>query len=132
MAELRVRVGQKGRSSSEGSVREHRVTIDRPQDKGGGNEGPMGGELFAMGLGGCYMSNLLAIIRARESAIRDAAVDVIAKLDGTPPRFVEFTLEVSGNTGNKAELEELALAAERVCVVANSLKPFMPVHVRVK
>jgi putative redox protein len=92
----------------------------------------MGGELFVMGLGGCYMSNLLELIRARASAIRDVSVDVIAKLDGTPARFVEFTLEVSGNTGNKAELEELALAAEHICTVANSLKPFMPVHVRVK
>jgi putative redox protein len=131
MAELRVRVGQKGRSSSEGSARKHRVTIDRPQEKGGGDEGPMGGELFVMGLGGCYMSNLLGLIRSRESAIRNVSVDVIAKVDGTPPRFVEFTLEVSGDTGNKAELEELALAAERVCIVANSLRPFMPVHVRV-
>lgn len=132
MADLLVRVGQKGRSSSEGSVRKHRVTIGRPQENGGDDEGPMGGELFVMGLGGCYMSNLLEIIRARASAISDVSVDVIAKLDGTPPRFVEFTLEVSGRTENKAELEGLALAAERVCAVANSLKPFMPVHVRVK
>jgi putative redox protein len=132
MHELSVRVGQTGRSASEGQVRGHRVSIDRPRDNGGGDEGPMGGELFVMGLGGCYMSNLLGIIRARESTIRDVTVDVIAKVDGTPPRFVEFTLEVSGRADSRAELEELALAAERVCIVANSLKPFLPVHVRVK
>jgi putative redox protein len=132
MAALNVRIAQAGRSASEASVRKHRVAIDRSTGKGGNDTGPMGGELFLMGLGGCYMSNLLGLIHARESTIRNVTVDVIAKLDGTPPRFVEFTLEVSGHYDNKAELEELALLAERTCTVVNTLKPFMPVHVRLK
>lgn len=132
MAELNVRIGQTGRIASEARVRNHRVAIDRSTEKGGSDTGPMGGELFLMGIGGCYMSNLLGIIQARESTIRDVIVNVIAKLDGTPSRFVEFTLEVSGHADNKAELEELALLAERTCTVVNTVKPFLPVHVRVK
>ncbi len=132
MTELSVKVRQRGRSASEGLARNHCISIDRPEDKGGCDEGPMGGEMFLLGLGGCYMSNLLAAIRDRKSTVRDVVVDVIGKVGGTPPRFLEFTLVVSGGCEDRDELVELTRLVENSCIVPNSLRPHLPVHVRVK
>jgi len=52
-------------STSESALREHRVLVDRPADKGGQDRGPMGGELLLAALGGCFMSNLIAAAAAR-------------------------------------------------------------------
>jgi putative redox protein len=62
---LEARVEQDGASSAVGIVRTHRVPIDRPVAKGGTDKGPLGGEYLLVSLGGCFMSNLLAAIRAR-------------------------------------------------------------------
>jgi putative redox protein len=131
MAELTVQLRQKGMSASEGRAREHSVTVDRPKDKDGTDQGPMGGELFLMGLGGCYMSNLLAAIRARESVIKDVSLEVRATVEGTPARFRSFLLLVSAPGADRAELEKLALIADRGCIVANSVRDHIPVAVRV-
>ena len=53
----------------EGAARQHRVVIDRPEAKGGRDQGPMGGELLLLGLGGCFLSNLIAAARARKVAV---------------------------------------------------------------
>ena len=58
--------------------------IDRPAAKGGGDAGPMGGELFLAAVGGCFMSNLLAAIRGREADISDVRVEVVGILADSP------------------------------------------------
>ena len=60
MPTIHATVTQLDHSASLADVRGHRLTIDRPQAKGGQDKGPMGGEALLMGLGGCFMSNLLA------------------------------------------------------------------------
>lgn len=64
-------------SASRGTVRNHTVTCDRPEAKAGTNEGPMGGELFLLGMGSCFMSNLLAAIQTRESQISDVKASIV-------------------------------------------------------
>jgi putative redox protein len=59
MNELKIRLRQVSTSTSEATLRDHQVLIDRPVDKGGADMGPMGGELFLASIGGCFMSNLL-------------------------------------------------------------------------
>ena len=46
---MNIQIRQIGSSASEAAIRSHRVPIDRPTDKGGADEGPMGGELFLAG-----------------------------------------------------------------------------------
>ena len=75
----------------EGSARHHRVAIDRPEAKGGRDRGPMGGELLLLGLGGCFLSNLIAAAKAREVTAEDLAVSVTATLADAPPRFTTVT-----------------------------------------
>jgi putative redox protein len=109
-------------SASEGGARNHRITCDRPEEKGGGNLGPMGGELFLLGLGGCFMSNLLAAINARSAFVADVKLNITGTVDGSPARFTAVHLEVSATYKDREEMEKLLLIAERSCLVANTLK----------
>ena len=96
---LEVRVEQDGASSAVGIVRTHRVAIDRPIAKGGTDKGPLGGEYLLVSLGGCFMSNLLAAIRAREAPgvhISNVRIAVTATVEGTPDRVTAMTMTVGG------------------------------------
>ena len=125
-------VKQVSESTSEGSARGHRVLCDRPGTKGGSDGGAMGGELFLIGLGGCFLSNLLAAIKARNAEIADVVVHLTALLDGTPARFTEISLDVSGSFSDREEMEKLVLIAERGCIVANTIKDAVALSVGVK
>src|SRR5580658_11066596 len=85
--EMKVQLRQISASASEASIGRHRVPIDRPAAKGGGDAGPMGGELFLAAVGGCFMSTLLAAIKAREAEISDVRVEVVGSLADSPSRF---------------------------------------------
>jgi putative redox protein len=122
-------VHQVGPSAARGSVRAHSVLIDRPTDKGGSDRGPMGGELLLLALGGCFMSNLLAAIRSRESTVSDVRVTVDATIDGTPERMTAYTVRVAARYDDLSEMEKLVTIAERGCIVANTLKAGAPVAV---
>ncbi len=120
--EITVNVNQTSDSTSRGQARSHAVLCDRPESKGGVDAGAMGGELFLIGLGGCFMSNLLAAGIARESSAKNFSVDITAQLDGTPPRFTEAHIQVSADYQDRQEIEKLVVIAERGCIVANTIK----------
>ena len=120
-------IRQDGLSTSIGSIRGHSVHIDRPVEKGGNDQGPMGGELLLMGLGGCFMSNLLAAIKARNAPVTDVQTMVDGTLDGNPKHFTAYTLRVSARCEDRDLLEKLATIAERGCISANSLKKAAPI-----
>lgn len=129
--EVIAQVKQVSESASEGQARTHRVSVDRPEAKGGSDAGAMGGELFLLGLGGCFMSNLLAAVQSREADIKDLAIVLRATLEGTPPRFSAVTMEVSGTYQDRAEMEKLSVIAERGCIVANTVKDAVNLEVQV-
>ena len=105
--------------------------MDRPEAKGGDDHGPMGGELLLAGLGGCFLSNLLAAARARETPLEGVQAAVVGTLEGTPPRFVRIAVELSAE-GSAENLEKLAVIAEKGCIVANTLKPAVEISVAVR
>ncbi len=120
--EIKVQVEQTSGSTSRGIARDHIVLCDRPEAKGGADAGAMGGEIFLIGLGGCFMSNLLAAAKVRESAAKDFTVAIRAQLEGTPPRFTAVDMLVSGSYSDRQEVEKLVVVAERGCIVANTIK----------
>ena len=122
MAAIEMEIRQSGPTSSEASVRGHGVVVDRPAAKGGEDRGPMGGELILAGLGGCFMSNLLAAIRAREADVTNAKTKVTATVAEAPPRFSAVELKVSADCDDPALLEKLVVIAERGCIAANTLR----------
>jgi len=124
VAALTVQIRQTSCSASEAIVRGHRVPIDRPVDKGGSDRGAMGGELFLASIGGCFMSTLLAAIRAREAetSIRNVRVDVAGTLEQSPARFVAVELSVSAEGDDRALLDELVEVAGNGCIMVNTLR----------
>jgi putative redox protein len=112
-------------------IRDHELVTDRPVEKGGGNQGPMGGELLVASLGGCFMSNLIAAFQGRDLQPEGLAVTVRGTLDGTPPRFQKMAMQVQGKDIDRAQMEKMILIAERGCIVANTLKQFMPVEISI-
>jgi putative redox protein len=129
---LEVRVEQMGPSSAVGIVRTHRVPIDRPLDNGGTDTGPLGGEYLLVALGGCFMSNLLAAIRARESPdtiVSNVSVALTAALEGHPNRVAAISMRVGATGLDNELLEKLADIAGRACIVTNTLKRAVPITV---
>src|SRR2546423_267321 len=126
---MKVEIRQIGASTSEAAIREHRVPIDRPAAKGGADAGPMGGELFLAAVGGCFMSNLLAAIAARNAKISGVSTDVIATLAESPARFSGIELRVSAHYEDRELLERLVEIAERGCIMVNTLRGKIDVRV---
>jgi putative redox protein len=119
---IQVMVNQISETASQGQVRGHQVMMDRPEEKGGENKGPMGGELLLMSLGGCYMSNLLAAISARKAGISDVRIHVNGTLDGSPARFTAIRMEIAAKYSDRSLMQKLVIIAERSCIVANTIK----------
>jgi putative redox protein len=121
----------RGTPTSEGVAREHRVLIDRPTAKGGLDQGPMGGELLLVALGGCFMSNLVAAAGARSiPGVEGLQVTVRGTLAAAPPRVAAIELEVRGTALGADVLDKLVTIAERGCIVHNTLAPAVKLTVR--
>ena len=118
-------------SAARTRIREHDIVTDRTVEKGGGNQGPMGGEMLVASLGGCFMSNLIAAFQGREIEAQELSVAVSGTLEGTPPRFQEMAMTVSGDRYDRDQMEKMVLIAERGCIVANTLKQSMPVKITI-
>lgn len=117
-----VQLIQQSPTTTKGLARQHTVLVDRPLPIEGTDQGPMGGELFLLGLGGCFMSNLLAAIRARQVPVSNISVNVIATKGASPTRFTAIELRISADYEDRALMEKLVTIAENGCLVANSIK----------
>jgi putative redox protein len=116
-------------TTSRVTVRTHTVLVDRGVAKGGFDLGPAGGEYQLVALGGCFTSQLLAAIRAREAAVTNVKVAVTGTLDGSPERFTAFTADVSADCADPELARKLITIAERACQVMNTLRQAVPIAV---
>jgi putative redox protein len=130
--QITVQVNQAGPSASEGLSRTHRIRMDRPEAKGGENRGPMGGEVLLMSLGGCFMSNLLAAVAARDTAVSNVQLTISGILENSPPRYSAVEVLVSAEYAAREEMEKLITIAERGCIVANTLKEAVKLRIQLK
>ncbi len=119
---VNVSVDQIGPTASEGKARDHTVVMDRPEAKGGENRGAMGGENLLMALGGCFMSNLLAAAKSRESDMSNVKLSITGTLDAAPPSFSAVEMKIAAEYNDKEAMQKLVTIAERGCIVANTLK----------
>jgi putative redox protein len=104
MDPMKIQLHQTSASTTEADIRHHKILIDRPASKGGHDRGPMGGELFLASIGGCFMSNLLAAIKARQADVSDVQLEVTATLLDAPARFSAVELSVSATFRGKLDL----------------------------
>ena len=131
MPTMKIQVRQVSASTSEATLRTHHVLIDRPVEKGGTDRGPMGGDLFLASVGGCFMSNLLAAIRARGEQISEAHLEVIGTIAESPARFSALDLYVTAHGANPELLEKLVELADRSCIMMNTLRGKLDVRIRI-
>jgi putative redox protein len=129
--EIKVQLLQVGDSTTEAAMRTHRVLIDRPGEEGGADAGPMGGELFLASLGGCFMSNLLAAIRARGEQVSGVRTEVTGILAGPPMRFEAVELFVTADAPDLEMLEKLVEIADRDCIMMNTFRGKLDVRLKV-
>lgn len=119
-------------TTSKGIARGHEVLVDRPESKDGTDLGMMGGEMLLVALGGCFMSNLLEIVRTREANISNIQADVVGTLsEDKPARYTSMEVIVSADYQDREEIEKFVLMAERACISANTLKQGFEVTARV-
>lgn len=128
MPEIHISLNRKGATASEAHIRNHSVVMDRPTEKGGEDQGPMGGETLLAALGGCFMSNLVAAAAARDIDLGEVDVAITGQLDGTPPVFNAIDMAVTG-PAHIDDLEKLVTIAERGCIASNTLKQGLKVRV---
>ena len=129
--EIKVQLRQISSAATEGTIRTHHVLIDRPAEKGGTDAGPMGGELFLAALGGCFMSNLLAAIRARDLRIDGVRTDVTGILADAPSRFESVELSVTADTEDQPALAKLVEIADRGCIMMNTFRGKLDVRLKI-
>ena len=129
--EIRIQLRQVSVSTTEATMGTHQVLIDRPASKGGADMGPMGGELFLAGVGGCFMSNLLAAIRARDSRVSDVHIEVIGRITDNPTRFEALELILTADAGDRELLPQLVEIAVRGCIMMNTLRGKVEVRLRI-
>jgi putative redox protein len=130
-SEIKIQLRQVSASTTEATIGRHQVLIDRPAAKGGTDMGPMGGELFLAAIGGCFMSNLLAAIKAREAEISDVHTEVTGTLADSPARFSAVELCVTAESASRDQLERLVEIADRACIMMNTLRGKLDVKVRI-
>jgi putative redox protein len=131
MATATVMVKQISSTASRGNARGHELVMDRPEAKGGTNEGMMGGEALLNGLGGCFMSNLLAAAKAREIELKNARADIEGDMADAPSRFSAIRMSISAQCDPPEELEKLVTIAERGCISANTLRSAVDLTIKV-
>lgn len=120
--QIHVSVNQVGPTASEGSARDHRIIMDRPESKGGENKGAMGGENLLMALGGCFMSTLLATANSRENDMSNVKLSIAGTLGSAPPSFTAVEMKIAADYSDREQMQKLVTIAERGCIVANTLK----------
>ena len=131
MPVITVNLKQINSTTTQSTIRGHEVVIDRPLAKEGRDAGPMGGELLLAALGGCFTSNLLAAIRARDLPIDDVVIEINGTLVDHPQRYESIEMIVRSSHADQDEFEKLVTIAERSCIVANSLRNGLNLTVRV-
>ncbi len=130
-SEIKVVLRQLSASGSEATMGKHHVLVDRPVSKGGGDVGPMGGELFLSAIGGCFMSNLLAAMKARDAEIFHVSAEVKGSIVDSPARFVAVDISVTAENGEDELLEHLVKIADRGCIMMNTLRDKLELTVRI-
>ena len=131
MATATVIVEQISSAACMGNARGHKLVMDRPEAKGGTNEGMMGGEAVLNGLGGCFMSNLLAAAKVRNIELKNARVNIEADIADAPSRFTAIRMRVSAQCNPPEELNKLVTIAERGCIAANTLRAAVELSIKV-
>jgi putative redox protein len=75
------------------------------------------------------MSNLLAAIRTRQSAVRNVHIEVNGTVADLPARFSAVDLAITADASDREELDRLIEIADRGCIVMNTLRDKLALNI---
>ncbi|MDW3647142.1 MAG: OsmC family protein [Bacteroidia bacterium] len=123
MASVSLQLTQHASTSMKLEHDQFSIIVDRPESKGGGGQGLMGGQYLLIGVGGCFCSNLFAAAQARSIEIEGLSVGIQADLsEDARKSFSRIELRVSYTScSDEAEFPKLIRIAEKGCLSVNTL-----------
>ena len=131
MAQLQINLQQVGETATSAEAGNYEIVIDRPPEKGGSGEGPMGGQVLLMGVGGCFASTLFAAAKERKIKVTGLKIKLSSELsNSTPARFSKINIEVTGGEFSEPEsVNKLINIAQKGCISINTVKQGLEVFV---
>ena len=75
------------------------------------------------------MSNLLAAIRTRQSAVRNVHIEVKGAVADLPARFSAVDLAITADAPDREELDRLIEIADRGCIMMNTLRDKLTLNI---
>lgn len=108
----------------------HTIVVDRPSGTAGGlGLGFNGAQLLALAIGGCFCNDLRYTAHAANVRLGRIAVSVTVEMEGDPLLATGARMTVSAETLDGSDPAALIAAAERTCMVSNSLRAGIPVAI---
>ena len=129
---ISVDVEQVGPSTGRAGARTHTVYVDRPLDDGRQRPRLAGRGTLLIALGGCFLSTLLAAVKARDATVSKVRVSVVGTIGGSPERFESMAMHVTAVYADDDLMHKLIEIAERGCLVSNTLKDAVRLSVAVE
>jgi putative redox protein len=101
-------------------IREHRIIVDEPQDKGGTDQGPAPSELLAASLGSCTAITIEMYAARKEWGLGavEVAVDFTEATADDPPTF-DVTITLGAQLSEENQQKILTIAGK--CPVHRAL-----------
>ena len=123
MAQVKLELIQTSASGMRLNHDDYSIRIDRPEEKGGGGDGLMGGQYMLIGIGGCFCSNLFAAAQARNIKIDGLQLTVQASISETSPNtFEDFILLPSYEyCSHEDQFDKLLKIAKKGCISVNTI-----------
>lgn len=107
----------------------HAVVLDVPLSRGGNGWGFRGGELLLLAVGACFMTVFLEASERRQIPVDDVHVQVSAREEHAPFRYIDFEIRVQvQSSASDEDLLKVLKIAERGCQVSNTLNHGAAVH----
>ncbi len=108
----------------------HTIVVDRPDGTAGGKGlGFNGAQLLALALGGCFCNDLRYVAHEKGVDLGKISVDVTVELDGEPLITTSAAMEVTCQTRDGSDPQEVIAQAKASCMVSNSLRRGFPVTI---
>jgi putative redox protein len=101
-----------GGRAFEGNVGGHRIVVDTPVEKGGGNLGPSPKQLMLLSLAGCTGIDIAIIASKMKLDVTKLEITVEGELTEEHPRFYRRMHVVYEFTGKDLRLDKLQKAVE--------------------
>ena len=131
---VQVNIIWKGGKSSLASIRDFKISIDNPEEKGGTNTGPTPTELLLSSLGGCIIIGLSYFADKLRINLKHLSLKIIGiKSEDENSRInqIDIFTYLEMEEIDQKKFERWIELAEKYCTVGNTLKNVTKISIHV-